>query len=245
MVRIDPLQPTSVTRSLPMNALRLDHWSSTGPELGETAAAEVVYLIAGESSPGELLLGELDAAGVRVRRFRCGREFLDCVRQDAAACIISDLYLPDMTAFDLQSCLTQEDGPPTIFVSVNADVTCGIRAIKGGAVDFLIHPIETSALIAAVREAFDRDRGIRERRACIAALKRRHARLTRREHEVFALVVRGFLNKQVAGMLAISVVTVQIHRGNLMRKMDARSFADLVCMAMRLEMLDQESQLGR
>jgi FixJ family two-component response regulator len=200
----------------------------------------VVYLIAGNSLLRDTVVKELAEAGINVRRFGCGGELLNRVSQDSAACVITDLQLPDMTGFDLQRYMTKEGGPPTIFISAHPDMTCGIRAIKGGAVDFLTHPVESGALIAAVNEAFRRDRIIRRRRANIDALEARHAHLTRREREIFALVVRGILNKQVAGMLAISVVTVQIHRGNVMRKMGARSFADLVCMAMKLRILEQD-----
>jgi FixJ family two-component response regulator len=222
------------------NALARDLIASTEARPDEVNTGEIAYLIAGDSPLRDTALKELTAAGINVRGFACVTEFLSCVRRDSAACIISDLQLADMTAVDLQRYTTQEGGPPTIFISAHPDMIWGIRAIKAGAVDFLIHPVEPAALIAAVDEAFKRDRAVRRRRANIAALEARRAQLTRREREVFALVVRGILNKQVAGMLAISLVTVQIHRGNVMRKMGARSFADLVCMAMKLQILEQD-----
>jgi FixJ family two-component response regulator len=116
----------------------------------------------------------------------------------------------------------------------------GIRAMKAGAHDFLVRPVMPEELYGAVKEALRHDRISRQRQGEIAGLKASYSSLTRREREVFALVVQGFLNKQVAGILAISLVTVQIHRGNTMRKMGARSFADLVCMALKLRILEKD-----
>jgi FixJ family two-component response regulator len=201
---------------------------------------EIVYLVAGDSLLGDFPLNELKATGLKVRLFGCASEFLSCRRQDSPACIISDLRLPDMRVFDLQKSMTEQGGPPIVFIGTNPDILSGIRTVKDGAVDFLIQPVESTVLICAVYEALKRDRIIRRRRANIAALEARHAQLTPREREVFALVVRGILNKQVAGMLAISPVTVQIHRTNVMRKMGALSFANLVCMAIKLNILEQD-----
>jgi FixJ family two-component response regulator len=178
-------------------------------------SGEIAYLLARPSLLRDSVLNELTTGGINVSCFGCASEFLNHVRCDSAACIIFDLHWSDMTASDLQRCMMQEGGPPTIF-------------------------IESEALIASVEAAFERDRIMRRRRTNIAALESRHARLTRREREVFALVASGLLNKEVAAMLGISLVTVQIHRSNLMRKMGARSFADLVCMAMKLRILEPE-----
>jgi FixJ family two-component response regulator len=226
--------------SLAMSTPALNPFPPIKPKFDEANLGNVVYLIASDARLCDIPLSELTAAGVKIRHFGCASEFLNCVREDSAACIISDLQPTDMTAFDLQRLMTEQGGPPTVFIGVHPDIRCGIRAVKDGAVDCLLHPVDSSALIGAVNEAFRRDRTVRRRRAEIAALDARHLRLTRREREVFALVVRGFLNKQVAGMLTISLVTVQIHRSNMMRKMGARSFADLVCMAVKLKILDQE-----
>jgi FixJ family two-component response regulator len=210
-------------------------------ECDASSPGEVVYLIEGDPQVRETLFTELTVGGLTVRSFRCAGEYFSSNRQDTAACLVFDVRLPDMSGFDLQGKLADESGPPAIFISAHPDVRSGVRAIKAGAVDFLIYPVRPDALLGAIREAFTRDRIARQRRSEIATLKDRYLRLTRRECEVFALVVRGFLNKQVAGILAISLVTVQIHRGHATRKMGARSFADLVCMAIKLQILEQES----
>lgn len=200
---------------------------------------EVVYLIGDDSYVRESIFTELTVCGITVRRFQSAGEYLSCTGHDSAGCIILDAQLLDTHGFDLLRRLTGDVGPPTIFISAHSDVQSGVRAIKAGAIDFLIHPVKTHELLSAVNEAFSRDRIVRRRRGEIANLKERYLRLTQREREVFALVVRGFLNKQVAAILIISQVTVQIHRSNAMRKMSARSFADLVCMAIELQVLEQ------
>jgi FixJ family two-component response regulator len=210
-------------------------------ECDASSPGEVVYLIEGDPQVRERLFTELTVGGITVRSFRCAREYLSCSRHDTAACLIFDMRLPDMSGFELQGKLVDESGPPAIFISAHPDVRSGVRAIKAGAVDFLVHPVRPDALLGAISEAFARDRIARQRRSEIATLKGRYLCLTRREREVFALVVRGFLNKQVADILAISLVTVQIHRSHVTHKMGARSFADLVCMAITLQILEQES----
>jgi FixJ family two-component response regulator len=218
--------------------------SLTAPAASERTSpfgsSEVVYLIERDARVRESLAIELTLAGVTVRGFACAGDYFSCTRQDSAACIVINVQLPDIDRFDLQSQTLGEGGVPTILISAQPDMRSGIRAIKAGAIDFLIYPMEPDALLRAVKDAFSRDRSVRVRRAEISGLNERYLRLTPREREVFALVVRGFLNKQVAGFLTISQITVQIHRSNLMRKMAARSFADLVCMAIRLQVLGKD-----
>lgn len=205
-----------------------------------TNCREVVYVIESDARVRESLFIELTLAGVNVRAFQCAGEYFNCIKQDTAACIIIDVQLLNTDGCDLQSRLLGQSGPPTIFVSVHPDMHSGIRAMKAGAIDFLFFPVEPKALLCAVKEAFSRDRYLRQQWAEISGLNERYLRLTAREREVFALVVRGFLNKQVAGILTISQITVQIHRSNVMRKMQARSFAELVCMAIRLQLLGKD-----
>jgi FixJ family two-component response regulator len=205
-----------------------------------TRCREVVYLIESDSLIRESLFFALTLAGVSVQRFQCASEYFNCIKEHTAACIIVDVHLPDIDGFELQSQVLREAGPPTIFISAHPDIQSGIRAIKAGAIDFLIYPVEPKALFCAVKEGFSRDRGARQRRAGIAGLNERYMRVTPREREVFAFIVKGLLNKQVAGILSISEITVQIHRSNLMRKMGARSFADLVCMAIQLQILGKD-----
>jgi FixJ family two-component response regulator len=197
--------------------------------------AAVVYLIATDWQVRERLLGELALRGLDVQCFASADEFLQHPRNKSVACIIAQVQRGDATDYELQRQLREDGGPPIIFIGTHLDMPSGIRAIKAGAFDFLIHPVGPEELYSAVEEAFRRHRVLRQRQGEMAALKACYLNLTRREREVFALVVQGFLNKQVAGMLAISLVTVQIHRSNTMRKMGARSFADLVCKALKLQ----------
>lgn len=206
--------------------------------------SDVVYLIESDARVRESLSLDLALAGVTVRGFQFAGDYFNCIRKDTAGCIIVDVQLPDIDGFDLQSQLLGEGGPPTIFISAHSDIHSAIRAIKAGAFDFLFYPVEPDTLLGAVKDAFSRDRGVRQRRAETSGLNQRYLRLTPREREVFGLVVRGFLNKQVAGFLTISQITVQIHRSNVMRKMAARSFADLVCMAIRLQVLGKDLALA-
>jgi FixJ family two-component response regulator len=198
-------------------------------------AGEVAYLIAGDARLRENLADELTSCEVMVRSFPCASEYLECARQDTAACLICDLPISDIDAFDLQRHTRAHGGPPTIFTSADPNTQTGVRAMKAGAFDFLFRPLPVSELIVSIREAFEQDRALRQERAAAATLGERYAKLTPREREVLGLVVKGLLNKQVAQLLAISLITVQIHRRQAMRKMSARSFADLVCMAMKLE----------
>jgi FixJ family two-component response regulator len=209
------------------------------PANGLTAIVpgEFVYFIGSDSQVRESLFIDLTLAGISVRGFQCADEFLSSPRRDTAACVICDLRLSGMDALDLPGHLLGTDGPPTILIGAQHDARTGIRAIKAGAIDFLIYPIKPDTLLTAVNDALARDRLARQRRTETLGLRERYQRLTPREREVFALVVQGMLNKQVAGTLAISHVTVQIHRGNVMRKMKAGSFAELVCMAIRLHIL--------
>jgi FixJ family two-component response regulator len=204
---------------------------------GHPHSAEIVYLIASDWEVRERLLGHLMLRGFNVQSFASPDELRRCFRSDASACVIADLPREGTADCEIQRYLREIGGAPIIFIGTHLDMSSGIRAIKAGALDFLVHPVGPEELCSAVEQAFRCHRISRQRQGELAALKTRHLSLTRREREVFALVVRGFLNKQVAGMLTISLVTVQIHRGNAMRKMGARSFADLVCMALELQVL--------
>jgi FixJ family two-component response regulator len=202
--------------------------------------AEVVYLIANDCQVRERLVRDLALSGVIVRSFASAHEYFHCPRRKAAACIIAELQQEEISSWEIQRQLIEKGGPPIIFIGTQMEMLSGIRAIKAGALDFLIHPLRPEELCCALSEAFMHHRISRQRQNEVSALHAHYISLTRREREVFALVVQGLLNKQVAGMLAISLVTVQIHRGNTMRKMGARSFADLVCMALKLRILEKD-----
>jgi FixJ family two-component response regulator len=210
---------------------------------GNSDCAALVYVIATDWEVRENLRGNLEFRGFNVRCFASVREFLSHSPNNTVGCIIAEVQR-ETTDYQLQRQVQDDGGPPIIFIGTHLDMPSGIRAIKAGALDFLILPVAPEELYAVVKEAFRCHHATRQRQGELSALKARHGNLTRREREVFALVVQGLLNKQVAGMLAISLVTVQIHRSNTMRKMGARSFADLVCMALKLQILQKDLDSG-
>lgn len=162
-------------------------------------------------------------------------EYLEYAKPDLPACLILDVELPDISGLDFQRQLREAYHPPLVFITGHGDIPSSVRAIKDGAVDFLLKPFSQTDLITAVDTAIARDRHARAESADRARLERRYASLTPREAEVLPLVVSGLLNKQAAAELGISGVTLQIHRSRVMQKMAARSFADLVRMAGRLD----------
>ena len=191
-------------------------------------SGEVVYLVDDDASICEAIADLLEAQGLTVVTFDSAESFLRHERVDAAACLILDLQLPEMNGLDLQTRLAATSSLPVIFLTGHGDISTSVRAMKSGAMEFLTKPIDREALTAAIRTALEVDRETRARQAGIADLRNRVSRLTPRERQVLPLVVAGYLNKQVAATLLISEVTVQIHRGRIMRKMAVPSFADLV-----------------
>lgn len=189
---------------------------------------EVVYLVDDDTSIREAMTGLLKALDFAVFSFESAEAFLRHERADVAACLILDLQLPEMNGLELQKTLGQASSLPIIFISGHADIPSSVHAMKGGAVEFLTKPVDRDALMLAVRKALDLNRQSRVREAAIAEVHGRLSLLTPRERQVLPLLVAGHLNKQVAALLGISEVTVQIHRGRIMRKMLATSFADLI-----------------
>jgi FixJ family two-component response regulator len=197
---------------------------------------EVVYLVDDDASIREGLSEQLNAQGRHVVPFETAEEFLDYIRTDTAACLILDVGLPDLNGLELQERLKSSSTPSIIFISGQSDIPTSVRAMKAGAIEFLVKPVEPGALSRALEVGFTRDRKLRERIAQLSELKRRYDLLTPREREVLPLVVSGMLNKQAAYALGISDVTLQAHRGQIMRKMEAPSFAELVRMCSRLSL---------
>jgi FixJ family two-component response regulator len=194
----------------------------------------IVYLIDDDPRLRESLADALNARRQRVRVFASADEYLSSTKSGATACLILDLNMPGIDGLELQKQLAAEFGPPIIFLTGAGDIPSTVKAMKAGAIEFLTKPVSISVLLAAVDAAFKQDVKQTEERAELLRLRERLASLTPREREVLPLVVEGLLNKQAADVLGISLVTLQIHRGQVMKKMQATSLADLVRMSSRL-----------
>ena len=195
------------------------------------AADHIVFVVDDDFRVREALQDLLSAAQLNVVTFGSAAEYLRFPAPDVPGCLILDLELPDVHGLELQRQLAGEHHPPVVVVTGHGDIPSSVRALKEGAVDFLTKPFRESDLLEAIRTALERDRTARAARATLALLRGRLAALTPRERQVLPLVVSGYLNKQAAAALGISEVTLQIHRGKIMRKMAARSLAELVRMA--------------
>lgn len=181
----------------------------------------------------------LRAAGFAVRSYATPGEFLTCAEADDAACLLLDIRLQGVDGLDFQQFLAESSIlVPVILITGHGDIPMTVRAMKAGAVDFLSKPIDEDKLLKSVREAvaLDRERRMEQRKG--DNVRSCYDLLTPREREVMALVTAGLLNKQVAGNLGLSEITVKVHRGSLMRKMQAQSLADLVRMAEELGVRD-------
>jgi FixJ family two-component response regulator len=195
---------------------------------------EVVYLVDDDPNVREALSELFASLNIANVAFATAAEYLGYERSDTSACLVLDVQMPDIGGLDLQRQLRNGSGPPIIFISGHGDVPSTVRAMKDGAIEFLTKPVNPKALVAAIRTAFTKDVEQRQRMAELFSLQRSFALLTPRERDVFPLIVGGMLNKQAAAVLGISEVTLQVHRGQIMRKMVADSFADLVRKAAKL-----------
>jgi FixJ family two-component response regulator len=177
----------------------------------------------------------LRSVGHDVRLFASAPEFMQAVRPDAPGCLVLDVRLPGMSGLAFQQELAQASILlPIIFITGHGDVPMSVRAMKAGAVEFLTKPFDDQVLLDAIHAALERDRTRRREEASLAELRARHESLTDRERQVMSHVVAGQVNKRIAAELGLSVVTVKVHRGQVMRKMQAASLAELVRMADRL-----------
>jgi len=172
--------------------------------------------------------------GLRCIAFSDADQYLAYAQKEEASCLIIDMQLTGITGLDLRRRVHERPIPPTIFVSRTSDPRSIVHAMKAGALEYLVHPVEREALTTTVYEALLVDERIRSKHSEMHQLKEKYQRLSRREREVLVLVVDGLLNKQSAATLGISEVTLQIHRGKIMKKMAAKSFAELVRMAVKL-----------
>jgi FixJ family two-component response regulator len=197
----------------------------------------IVFVVDDDISIRESLEALLEQEGLEVQTFSSAQDFLAHSRAAVPSCLILDVSLPDLNGLDLQKRIARgQQDMPIIFISGYGDIPMTVKAMKGGAVEFLTKPLSDHALLPAVRHAIDQSSAHLKRHAELDGLRARYARLTPREREVMGLVVVGLLNKQVGDQLQISEITVKAHRGCVMRKMEANSFADLVNMASRLRL---------
>jgi FixJ family two-component response regulator len=195
----------------------------------------IVFVVDDDPSMRRALESLLRSVGHEVRLFSSAPEFMQAVRGDVPGCLVLDVRLPGMSGLAFQQELTKAGiALPIIFITGHGDVPMTVRAMKAGAVEFLTKPFDDQVLLDAIHAALERDRARRRDDASLATLRSRYDELTERERQVMRHVVAGWVNKRIAGELGLSVVTVKVHRGQVMRKMQARSVAELVRMADRL-----------
>jgi FixJ family two-component response regulator len=192
---------------------------------------QTVIVIDDDHRIREALSSLISSAGFRVAAYASAADFAGSEMPDVPSCIVLDLQLPDMNGLDMQRELAELQGPPIVFITGYGDIPSSVQAMKAGAIDFLPKPFEEQKLLNAIDAAIAKDREVRKQRLQIVELTKSYSRLTRREREVLPYVVAGYANKQTAAELGIAEITVGVHRGQIMRKMYARSLAELIRMA--------------
>jgi FixJ family two-component response regulator len=209
------------------------YYRGTGVSVG--SQDHVVFIVDDDRRIREALSELLSSFDMHAVAFGSAAEYMAYPRPDVPACLVLDVELPDINGLDLQSEIARGDPPQIVFITGHGDIPSSVRAMKAGAVDFLTKPFREADLMRAINAALAQNREARRKRGQLAVLHERLSRLTPREREVLPLVVSGLLNKQAAAELGISEITLQIHRSNIMKKMQAGSLADLVRMAGALE----------
>jgi FixJ family two-component response regulator len=194
----------------------------------------IVFVVDDDYRVREALSSLVASIGLEVAAFGSAQEFLESEKPDSPGCLVLDLQLPGTSGLELQRELANGHGPPIIFITGHGDIPSSVRAMKAGAVEFLPKPFGEEELLEAIDAAIALDRKARQERSELTELQRHYALLTPREREVLPFVVAGLANKQTAGELGTSEITIGVHRGQIMRKMGARSLAELVRMADKL-----------
>ncbi|THD64454.1 response regulator [Phenylobacterium sp.] len=209
--------------------------SEVEESVSDLVDAPTVFIVDDDISVRESLEHLVAAAGWRPETFASAQAFLARAPAAGPSCLVLDVNLPDLNGLDLQDKVgADQTEMPIIFITGYGDVPMTVRAMKAGAMEFLTKPIDKHALLAAVGDAIERSQAAADHGAESRMLRARYERLTPREREILAMVVEGLLNKQVAADLGISEITVKAHRGRMVRKMKAATFADLVKMGERL-----------
>jgi FixJ family two-component response regulator len=206
-----------------------------------TVDRPVVFVVDDDARVRHALSSLLASAGLEVAVFASATEFLNADKPDTATCLVLDIQLPDINGLELQKDLAEREAPPIVFITGHGDIPSSVKAMKAGAVEFLAKPFGDEELLRAIDAALTLDRAERLKRSERVALKSRYERLTPREREVLTFVVAGFANKQTAGELGTSEITIGVHRGQIMRKMGARSLAELVRLADKLGIRPHEN----
>jgi FixJ family two-component response regulator len=208
-----------------------------------SAREPIVFVIDDDASMRRALTNLFQSVGLQVEAFGSAPEMLQGKIPDVASCLVLDIRLPGLSGLDFQAELAKASiRIPIIFVTGHGDIPMTVRAMKGGAVDFLTKPFRDQDMLDAVGAAIERDRKRREAEKIVAQLQALYETLTPREREILALVASGRMNKQIAGDLGLAEITVKIHRGHITKKMHARSLADLIRMAETLGLRGAKSQ---